>query len=82
MGPRQNHQKPVVPIHSPNLKAPFTAAHRSQESRFTPASAETVARFLEKKKELGKLSIPHLHTILPRKNDLAGLGIIQIFQNF
>lgn len=28
-----------------NLKAPFTAAHRSQKSRFAPASAETVARF-------------------------------------
>lgn len=28
-----------------NLKASFTAAHRSQKSRFAPASAETVARF-------------------------------------
>lgn len=43
--PKACDSKPRPQGFSQNLKAPFTAAHRSQKSRFAPASAETVARF-------------------------------------
>ena len=84
-------QKPVIPVHSSKFKSPFHSSSQEPKKPIRPSLRRNGSKILgEKKKRSTQTKHPTFITLravvyipsLPGKMNLAGLGIVQIFQNF